>query len=73
MVEPKILLIIPAYNESEGIAQVVQKVDQYLKNDALIYVEADRGLNQLNLPSTWQLQKQTKAGVVQAGLFKKII
>ena len=29
MVEPKILLIIPAYNESEGIAQVVQKVDQY--------------------------------------------
>lgn len=31
MVEPKILLIIPAYNESEGIAQVVQKVDQYLQ------------------------------------------
>ncbi|GHU37206.1 glycosyl transferase [Bacilli bacterium] len=29
MVEPKILLIIPAYNESEGIAQVVRKVDQY--------------------------------------------
>ena len=29
MVEPKILLIIPAYNESEGIAQVIQKVDQY--------------------------------------------
>lgn len=29
MVEPKILLIIPAYNESEGITQVVQKVEQY--------------------------------------------
>ena len=29
MVEPKILLIIPAYNESEGIAQVIQNVDQY--------------------------------------------
>ena len=53
--------------------ELAQKADQYLSNQALIYVEADRGLNQLNLPSTWQLQKQTKAGVVQAGLFKKII
>ncbi|MNC73248.1 16S rRNA m(2)G966-methyltransferase [compost metagenome] len=53
--------------------ELAQKADQYLSDQALIYVEADRGLNQLNLPSTWQLQKQTKAGVVQAGLFKKII
>ena len=29
MVEPKILLIIPAYNESEGVTQDVQKVEQY--------------------------------------------
>jgi glycosyltransferase involved in cell wall biosynthesis len=29
MVEPKILLIIPAYNEFEGITQVGQKVEQY--------------------------------------------
>jgi 16S rRNA (guanine966-N2)-methyltransferase len=53
--------------------ELAQKVDPYLSSDALIYVEADRALNQLNLPATWQLQKQTKAGVVQAGLFKKII
>ncbi|AYG01572.1 MULTISPECIES: glycosyltransferase family 2 protein [Lactococcus] len=32
MINPKILLIIPAYNESEGIIQVVQKVEQYCKN-----------------------------------------
>lgn len=53
--------------------ELAQKADPYVSNDALIYVEADRALNQLNLPATWQLQKQTKAGVVQAGLFKKII
>lgn len=53
--------------------ELAQKADPYLSSDALIYVEADRALNQLNLPATWQLQKQTKAGVVQAGLFKKTI
>ncbi|MFW1801734.1 16S rRNA (guanine(966)-N(2))-methyltransferase RsmD [Acinetobacter nematophilus] len=52
--------------------ELAQKADPYLADQALIYVEADRALSQLNLPSTWQLQKQTKAGVVQAGLFKKI-
>ncbi|CAM3079545.1 glycosyltransferase [Lactococcus hircilactis] len=31
MVQPKILLIIPAYNESEGIVQVINKVDEYRK------------------------------------------
>ena len=51
--------------------ELATKVDQYLKNDAFIYVEADRPLHQLTLPSTWQLQKQTRAGVVHAGLFKK--
>ena len=54
-------------------AELAEKVDQYLKNDALIYVEADRALHQLTLPASWQLQKQTRAGVVHAGLFKKII
>ncbi|AYO55131.1 16S rRNA (guanine(966)-N(2))-methyltransferase RsmD [Acinetobacter wuhouensis] len=52
--------------------ELAEKVDPLLANDALIYVEADCPLHQLNLPTTWQLQKQTKAGVVQAGLFKKI-
>lgn len=53
-------------------AELAQQVDTLLEDNALIYVEADRDLHQLNLPSTWQLQKQTKAGVVQAGLFKKL-
>ncbi|AXQ23050.1 16S rRNA (guanine(966)-N(2))-methyltransferase RsmD [Acinetobacter wuhouensis] len=52
--------------------ELAEKVDPLLANDALIYVEADCPLHQLKLPTTWQLQKQTKAGVVQAGLFKKI-
>lgn len=47
-------------------------VDPFLKNEAYIYVEADRGLNSLNLPTDWHLLKQTKAGVVHAGLFQKI-
>lgn len=45
MVEPKILLIIPAYNESEGIAQVIQKVDQYRQksNHMLDYIVINDG------------------------------
>ncbi|MFW1857807.1 16S rRNA (guanine(966)-N(2))-methyltransferase RsmD [Acinetobacter defluvii] len=46
-------------------------VDPFLKNEAYIYVEADRALNSLNLPTDWHLLKHTKAGVVQAGLFQK--
>jgi len=53
--------------------ELATKVDQLLKNNALVYVEADRALHSLNLPTTWQLQKQTKAGVVQAALFQKVI
>ena len=51
--------------------ELAMQVDPFLANNAFIYVEADRALHQLNLPTTWQLQKQTRAGVVQAGLFKK--
>lgn len=45
MVEPKILLMIPAYNESEGIAQVIQKVDQYRQksNHMLDYIVINDG------------------------------
>ncbi|SPL71617.1 16S rRNA (guanine(966)-N(2))-methyltransferase RsmD [Acinetobacter stercoris] len=45
--------------------------DPLIKSQALIYVEADRELAQLSLPQTWQLIKQTKAGVVRAGLYQK--
>ena len=46
-------------------------IDPLLDQNALIYIEADRHLNLLNLPSSWSLIKETKAGTVRAGLFKK--
>ncbi|MDQ8934621.1 16S rRNA (guanine(966)-N(2))-methyltransferase RsmD [Acinetobacter rudis] len=48
-------------------------VDAKLKQQALIYVEADRDLSLLQLPAQWNLLKQTKAGVVRAGLYQKIV
>lgn len=46
-------------------------IDPLLKDQAYIYVEANRELNQLQLPDSWQLIKSTKAGTVRAGLFQK--
>ena len=43
-----------------------------LSPNGWIYVEADRPLDTLGLPSTWQLQKQTRAGSVQCGLFRHV-
>ena len=43
-----------------------------IANQAFIYVEADRELSQLKLPASWQKIKETKAGVVRAGLYQKI-
>lgn len=51
--------------------ELALKVNPLIKNQGYIYVEADRDLNLLNLPHTWHLEKQTKAGVVRAGLYKK--
>ena len=45
--------------------------DPLIKPEGLIYVEADRDLNTLQLPSCWQLIKNTKAGTVRAGLYQK--
>ena len=47
--------------------------DPLIKDKALIYVEADRELSQLQLPHSWQLIKNTKAGTVRAGLYQKQI
>lgn len=44
-----------------------------IKDQGFIYVEADRDLSQLNLPNTWQQIKETKAGTVRAGLYKKSV
>jgi len=40
-----------------------------LSANALIYVEADRPLDSIGLPTHWQQIKATKAGSVHAGLF----
>lgn len=52
--------------------ELSNSVDTFIKPNGLIYIEADIPLTQLKLPKQWQLQKETKAGLVKAGLFKKI-
>jgi len=51
--------------------ELAQLADPLIQDKAFIYVEADRDLNQLKLPSSWQQIKQTKAGTVRAGLYQK--
>lgn len=51
--------------------ELAHLADPLINDKALIYVEADRDLNQLQLPATWQLLKNTKAGTVRAGLYQK--
>ncbi|WP_445115373.1 16S rRNA (guanine(966)-N(2))-methyltransferase RsmD [Acinetobacter sp. WZC-1] len=46
--------------------------DRLVRENGYIYVEADRPLDDLSLPFSWKLQKQTRAGMVQAGLFQKV-
>lgn len=45
--------------------------DPLLKKEAFIYIEADRDLSQLKLPTSWIQIKNTKAGTVRAGLYQK--
>ncbi|WP_180024141.1 16S rRNA (guanine(966)-N(2))-methyltransferase RsmD [Acinetobacter sp. YH1901134] len=51
--------------------ELAELVDPCISDNGLIYIEADRDLAQLKLPSSWQQIKQTKAGTVRAGLYKK--
>ena len=51
--------------------ELASLIDPLLLPEALIYVEADRALNQLELPESWALIKETKAGTVRACLYKK--
>ncbi|MEB5476431.1 16S rRNA (guanine(966)-N(2))-methyltransferase RsmD [Acinetobacter pollinis] len=46
-------------------------IDPLLKPEAFIYIEADRPLAQIRLPVSWEKIKETKAGTVQAGLYRK--
>ena len=52
--------------------ELAELADPHIKDKAFIYVEADRALSQLKLPSSWQQMKATKAGMVHAGLYQKI-
>jgi 16S rRNA (guanine966-N2)-methyltransferase len=52
-------------------AELAQLYDEKLNDRALIYVEADRAFETLELPNHWHLKKQTKAGSVFAGLFER--
>lgn len=52
-------------------AELAQLYDGKLNERALIYVEADRPFETLELPAHWELKKQTKAGSVIAGLFER--
>lgn len=51
--------------------ELAELVDPCIADNGFIYIEADRDLAQLKLPSSWQQIKQTKAGTVRAGLYKK--
>ncbi|MFW1755092.1 16S rRNA (guanine(966)-N(2))-methyltransferase RsmD [Acinetobacter wanghuae] len=50
---------------------LAEQADALIKPDAFIYVEADRDLSTLKLPNSWRLIKNTKAGMVRAGLYQK--
>lgn len=52
--------------------ELAELADPLIKTNAYIYVEADRDLTQLQLPTTWQQIKTTKAGTVHSGLYQKI-
>lgn len=51
--------------------ELAEQANPLIKENAYIYVEADRDLSQLQLPTSWTLLKETKAGTVRAGLFQK--
>ena len=62
--------ILPKLNQQFDVA-FLDPPYALLKDQAYIYVEADRDLRQVQLPASWQLVKSTKAGTVRAGLFQK--
>ncbi|KGT47327.1 16S rRNA (guanine(966)-N(2))-methyltransferase RsmD [Acinetobacter sp. HR7] len=51
--------------------ELAELADPLIQTNGLIYVEADRELHTLQLPASWQLIKNTKAGTVRAGLYQK--
>lgn len=52
--------------------ELSQLADEKLNENAFIYVEAERPLESLNLPKTWQQIKYAKVGIIHAGLYQKL-
>ncbi|OUY06052.1 16S rRNA (guanine(966)-N(2))-methyltransferase RsmD [Acinetobacter populi] len=52
--------------------ELAELVNPKLNKNGFIYVEANQNLDTLTLPTDWKLIKNTKAGLVKAGLFQKI-
>jgi 16S rRNA (guanine966-N2)-methyltransferase len=53
--------------------ELAEAADPLIKDQGLIYVEADCDLRRLQLPASWLQIKETKAGGVRAGLYQKTI
>ena len=53
--------------------ELAELAEPLISPNAYIYVEADRDLSQLKLPASWQKIKETKAGLVRAGLYQKVV
>jgi 16S rRNA (guanine966-N2)-methyltransferase len=51
--------------------ELAMACEPLLSPHAWIYVEADRALDSLDLPATWQLHRHTRAGTVYAGLYQR--
>lgn len=64
-----VIFLDPPYalNLWEALAQQIQPL---VHDKSLIYVEADRDLQHIGLPSNWVQVKNTKVGVIRAGLYK---
>ena len=65
-----VLFLDPPYSLNLW-SSLAQQYQDALTSTAWIYVEADRELDSLELPSDWQLQRHTHAGAVQSGLFRR--
>ncbi|MFV5403211.1 16S rRNA (guanine(966)-N(2))-methyltransferase RsmD [Acinetobacter sp. 228] len=65
-----LVFLDPPYSLNLWETLAVQ-ANHLIKDNAYIYVEADRDLQSLKLPASWRLIKNTKAGMVRAGLYQK--
>jgi len=52
--------------------ELAESVDTKIVANGFIYIEADRELSELKLPASWKKIKETKAGIVKAGLYQKM-